>query len=145
PGASSDTSTFQAPQPPHVEAAADADTQAAATTDPRAVGGPSTPDRGQNAVVDVPPDRPDAADAKTPLPQQVQDALPDVPVPTPSDVSDTQAPSLPSLVNDLPNELPNLAQSAPEVPSVPTATVSSLPPSPLPDSPTQGTPLQASP
>ena len=152
PGASSETGTFQAPQPPHVEAAADADTEAAAASDPPAVGGPSTPDRGQNAVADAPPDRPDGADVKSSLPQQVQDALPDVPVPSPSDVSDTQPPSLPSLVNDLPNELPNLAQNAPEVPSVPTATVPSLPPSPLPDSPTQGTPsptqgtpLQASP
>ncbi len=145
PGASSETVTFEPPQPPNVEAAAAADAQVAASTDPRAAGRSSTADPGQKAVADVPPDRPDLPDVKSLLPQQVQDALPDIPVPSPSDVSDTQVPRLPSPVDDVPKELPNLAPSAPEVPSVPTATVPSLPPSPLSDGSTQSTPLLASP
>jgi RNA polymerase sigma factor (sigma-70 family) len=145
PGASSETGTYQPPPPPQVEAAADAGAPAAASTEPRPVGRPSTADPAPNVAANVPRDRPDSSDVKGLLPQQLQDALPDLPVPSPSDVSDTEAPRLPSLVDDLPKELPNVAPGAPEVPSVPTATVPALPPSPLPIDPTQSTPLQASP
>jgi RNA polymerase sigma factor (sigma-70 family) len=153
PAAASETS-----QPPRAEAAAVADHQTDATTDPPAPSRPAANDPVRSVVADVPAARP-KTDADHVLPPQLQDVLSNVPLPAPP-ADGGQPPSLPapvqSVVDDVTSAEPPSPSlpNAPEVPSAPaapapvTSALPNVPPLPtpsLPDSQTQGTPLQASP